>query len=515
MKRVACLCLLSLGALVVGCANPTEDVGAASQEVGATDVASCAAPRSVVATDALNVRACDPGVAIGTDCTKVATIAQGHAVRYLGRAAGEWVNVAVDDANGVSWPSDARPSLASVWAHAGYLECSGGEAPTPASDGGRVAFDVRFDAPDGAARLADNQPNVPVTVIVSGITYRGARIEIHGATSRSYPKKSYDLKFGKCVDGGSAEGCEKGKKPKLEARLYGGNASKSVDQVVLNASWIDGTMMRNPIVYGIARDMGALAPRTGYADLSFDGKHHGFYEAIEPVSDADFFDRRDVAWGGSLYKATQHRSWSPDGDPFVSTDNGPAFVVTDGPGSREELGGFFRAVHDRSVGDAGGILDLEDYRVFHMLQSFSLNKDTFTKNYFLYRVPSARWRVVFWDCDTTFGQDWSDGHRTNPDEDWYFGGQMGDFANRFAGDANVNYLGRFRHELADGALSVAAVDRRIDALAAAIREPASKEVASRGKSFDGELAWMREAMHRRHAKLVEKIDGECRYRPCP
>jgi hypothetical protein len=503
-------------AVLAGCATVEEDVESSDQDVGVADVQSCtSAGKQIVTTDSLNVRQCDPGTPVGTGCAKLATLPKGKVVRYLGETQGDWVKVAVDDTSEIAWPTDARPSLASVWAHSGYLECRApGEPAAPVT--GPVTFDVHFDQPNGRARLDAQEKDVPVTVTIAGVAYRGARMEMHGATSRAYPKKSYDLKFGKCVDGGSAQGCEKGKKPKIEAALYGGNGTKSVDSVVLNASWIDGTMIRNPVVYGVARDLGALAPRTGYATLAFDGQRFGYYEAIEPVGDDDFFDRRDIAWGGSLYKATQHRSWDPNGDPFLSTDNGAAFKVTDGPGSREELGGFFRAALDRSVGDVGnGLLDLEDYRVFHMVQSVALNKDTFTKNYYLYKTPNGPWRVVFWDCDTTFGQDWMDGGHTNPEEDWYFGGQMGEFANRFAGDGNVNYLGRFRRELKEGKLTEQALEARIDAAANAARGPISQEVASRGKSFDQELAWMKDAMRRRHRKLVEKIEGECRYRACP
>ena len=463
-----------------------------------------AAPREIVTVNGLNVRKCEPGAPVDTSCAKVATLPVGQKVRYLGASAGAWVNIAVDDLG-----------LDNVWAHADYLTCQGAGDPGPAPTvgSGPLTIDVRFDNADGRARLDAQQKDIPVTVTIAGTAYRGARMEVHGATSVGYPKTSYDLKFGKCIDGSKTQGCEKGKKPRLEAALYDGDGTKSVDKVVLNASWIDGTMMRNPLAYAIARDLGALAPRTGWATLAFDGQAHGYYQAIEPVNE-DFFDRRDVAWGGSLYKATQHRSWDPSGDPFVSTDNGPAFEVKEGPGSREELSGFFRDVQGRGVGDAGGVLDLEDYRRFHMVQSFVFNKDTFTKNYYLYRTPNALWRMVFWDCDTTFGQDWQDGHRTNPDEDWYFGGQMGDFANRFVGDDTINYLGRFRHELASGVLSVGAMDQRIDALANAIRGPVAAEVGSRGKNFDEELAWLKEAMRRRHAKLTEKINGECSFRPC-
>lgn len=500
MARLSLLAALSTLSLVACAVDP--DVSTEDDDLSGK-VASCTAKgNTVVSADSLNVREC-----AGTACAKLGTAAKGATIELLGE---------LTTAGGLEWARVRVPSLGieSGWVASDYLDCKGKDDAPLGS--GQVTFDVQLS--DAAkADLAAQKRDVPVRVVIDGVAFDGARIEMHGATSRAYPKKSYDLKFGKCIDpAADPKSCEQGKKPKIEGRLFGDGSTKSIDKVVLNASWIDGTFVRNKVVYDLAREMGALAPRTGTAMLRFNGQAHGFYVAIEPV-DKDFFKRRDIDPEGNLYKATQHRSWSPDGDVFLSTDNGPAFKVASGKGSREELQRMFRDVLDRSMDDVGAsVLDLNDYRLFHMLQTFSFNKDTFTKNYYLYRLPTGKWRIIFWDCDTTFGQDWEDGRRTNPDEDAWYGGQMGQFAQRFTGERFRDYVGPYLNELRGGKLREDKMNARIDAATSAIRGQASAEAAARGKSFDGEIGWMKEAMARHRRKMEEKLQGECSARnACP
>lgn len=505
-SRALALSVLSTSLAAFGCA--AESLGQGSDDITGVDgVRQCTGDKEKVkTTDHLNVRRCAEGQAVGTACEKVETLPPGTEVAFKGQTA-------PDDTGKEAWVKIDVPShgLVDVWAHAGYLECNkGGTSP----DGKFFNFDVQV-SPEAWGRIQAGEKDVPVSVNVAGKSYAGARMELRGATSRAYPKKSYDLKFGKCVDPAADKAtCEEGKKPRIFGALFGIESDEKLDKVALNASWIDGTMIRNKAVYDLARETGGMAPYVGFAHLSLNGDHHGFYQAIEKVDD-EFFERRGIDPNGNLYKATQHRKWSPDGDPFHSDDNGEAFRVSEGNGSREELTQFFRDMNSLSMDDIGGrVLNLNEYKSFQMIQTFALNKDTFSKNYYLYREPSGFWHIVFWDCDTTFGQDWMDGGRTNPDEDYLYGYPMGEPAKRYFDQKFTDYLRTYRHELTAGRLTKESMNARFDALLGGIQPELSSEVSGRGKNVDAEIGWLKEAMARHHDKVLGKIQGECNYRPC-
>ncbi|MEG0108360.1 MAG: CotH kinase family protein [Lachnospiraceae bacterium] len=58
---------------------------------------------------------------------------------------------------------------------------------------------------------------------------------------------------------------------------------KSDSDWVLNAPFLDRTLLRNHLMYGVARETMTWAPDTRYCELFLNGKYQGLYLAIEPV----------------------------------------------------------------------------------------------------------------------------------------------------------------------------------------------------------------------------------------
>ena len=60
--------------------------------------------------------------------------------------------------------------------------------------------------------------------------------------------------------------------------------------------------MRNKLVMDLLRSMGGLAPRIGYAIITFNGAYLGLYTVIERI-DREFLHRNYLHPAGNVYKA--------------------------------------------------------------------------------------------------------------------------------------------------------------------------------------------------------------------
>jgi len=93
-------------------------------------------------------------------------------------------------------------------------------------------------------------------------------IELRGATSQSFPKKSYTLETR------DAAGDD------LDVSLLGLPAESDW---VLYAPYSDKTLLRNVLAYHIAAAMGRYAPRTAFCELILNGDYQGIYVLVEKI----------------------------------------------------------------------------------------------------------------------------------------------------------------------------------------------------------------------------------------
>ena len=56
---------------------------------------------------------------------------------------------------------------------------------------------------------------------------------------------------------------------------------------VLNGPYLDKTLIRNKLVYDLARELNGWAPDTRFVELFVDGKYQGVYLAVEPVTNGE------------------------------------------------------------------------------------------------------------------------------------------------------------------------------------------------------------------------------------
>ncbi|MBD91158.1 MAG: hypothetical protein CL940_12550 [Deltaproteobacteria bacterium] len=260
----------------------------------------------------------------------------------------------------------------------------------------------------------EEEITILVDVTWRGQQWSGVKLELHGGFARTVPKKSYRLVFPD--------------DDHLEGDLFGDGDSKAYRRVVLQASWIDQTFMRNKLTMDLMRVMGGLSPRLGYIILEMNGEWLGLYQTIERV-DRQYLEREKLDKDGNLYKAESHwANWKSKEDPLAGYD-----IQEGEENPHEALGELLDALTytPTEVTDfeqeVAPRLDLEGFMTWQVVHTLAMNADTFTKNYYLYHdvdaspgSDKARFRIISWDADATWGNSW-DGTVLTPDLESWFG----------------------------------------------------------------------------------------------
>lgn len=115
---------------------------------------------------------------------------------------------------------------------------------------------------NGEANSIETLPDyeAPIT-----IKYRGA------SSYSNFDKSQYKIKFYKKEGGSVAEDY-----PFLDMGLN--------SEWVLNGPFLDKTLIRNRLIYNVAREIFEWAPDNRYVELFVDGEYQGVYLAVEPVT---------------------------------------------------------------------------------------------------------------------------------------------------------------------------------------------------------------------------------------
>lgn len=238
---------------------------------------------------------------------------------------------------------------------------------------------------------------------------RQAQIKFRGASSQGYEKKSLALKLDQA------------------ANWLGLGTNR---EWVLNAAFIDASMMRHKLSYDLFRSMGTpSAPRfaaaSRFVEVELNGRYHGAYLLMQPVDDLLVglppADKSDATPAG-IYKAVDHAAnfGQPGHEGFEQRHPDPAIKESWGP--LDKLNRFVSQAPDKDFFDPTqgitSLLDMDNAIDFHLLVLLTSNLDGITKNYNLVRPaatatsPRPKFFFVPWDYDATFGRNW-DGSRVD------------------------------------------------------------------------------------------------------
>ncbi len=261
-------------------------------------------------------------------------------------------------------------------------------------------IEIRVD-PEQLIELRSNddpEREIVVNVYLNGRRYAAAELELHGGYARELDKKSYRLHF----DDDS------------HILFDFGEGAERFERLVLLASWIDPTFMRNKLTLDLAREVGMRSPRSTFAMVIFNDEPESLYAIVERV-DESFLSSWGLNEDGNVYKAVSHNAnWAAKSDPLlgfeqkINEDN-----PTDDLGVLLDVLSYTPTNYEAFVEGVEPVLDVEDFMRFQATNTYAMNTDTFTKNYYLYHDIEAspdelddRFVIFPWDTDATWGIRW-------------------------------------------------------------------------------------------------------------
>ena len=237
-----------------------------------------------------------------------------------------------------------------------------------------------------------------------------ATIKYRGASSYSkFDKKQYRIKFYKNE-----------KDSAKEVSLAGMGANS---EWVLNGPYLDKTLIRNKLVYDLARELNGWAPDTRFVELFVDGEYQGVYLAVEPVTNgesrlrlAEFGllsgetayivnrDRIDTGseeidtWGktnGYTYNALYIRYPSKN----KITEKQKAYIQKDISEFEQVL--YVKNFSDKRIGYQAYI-DMDNWVDYFIINEFAMNYDAGNLSTYLYKELDGKLQLAVWDFNNGF-----------------------------------------------------------------------------------------------------------------
>ena len=177
---------------------------------------------------------------------------------------------------------------------------------------------------------------------------------------------------------------------KLRFNKTKGGHFLGLKNIVLNNMVEDPTMMREVLGYRLYAAAGVVAPRTGYAQVSVNGKPFGLYLLLEGIDEK-------LLGSGPQYEGEYGCDLYPDDVP------GFRRVTGKDPG-RKQLTALAKA----AAGPMGGLLAVVDrkrFLAYLAVSAFVGDYDGYRQshNYRIYRDPgSKQWSFIPWGIDRIF-----------------------------------------------------------------------------------------------------------------
>lgn len=206
------------------------------------------------------------------------------------------------------------------------------------------------------------------------------RIRYRGGHTRTYPKKSYEIRVGD--------------------KTYH-----------FNAEYDDPSMIRNALSFRFFQSIGVPSPSTRHCTLRINGQNEGVYLMIEAVNPA-FFRRRRIAAASLVYAVNDNANFSlarrDTGQKKRSLFEGYKLVIGS-ESDRHKLQRFIRRLHEwkgsRLLACLNRKLDIDNYLRWLAGAVLTNNYDGFDQNYALYEHrPSGKYRMIPWDYEGTWGR---------------------------------------------------------------------------------------------------------------
>ena len=234
------------------------------------------------------------------------------------------------------------------------------------------------------AGAADSDATARCSVFFNGEFYDNVGANLHGQSTRSFPKKSYDFDFN----------------PGYKFRWS--EDAAGVGDLNLLTTWADKSHMRNILAYETYRDGGALGHFAFAVSVQRNGTFFSVANAVESGDD-DFLARLGLDPQGALYKMYNSAESVDLSEKKTRKYEGSA-----------DLQALITAMGQSAtyvqtyMFDNLNVPEMVDFLAAKMITA---DVDCCHKNYYLYRDSdgTGEWMAMPWDVDLSFGREWTCG----------------------------------------------------------------------------------------------------------
>ena len=251
---------------------------------------------------------------------------------------------------------------------------------------------------DIVSEAIPREPKIPCVIVYSEngeITMENARVKTRGGASCVFPKVSYTFKMDHSLS------------------LAGLPKQKSY---ILNANYIDKSMMHHKICFDLFREMNPLrniAAECAYVTVSLNGSYNGLYVLMQKLNAGSLgLDKKDSL--AMIFKDPPVFFGENRLDPQWVQEPGNYFQQNYPDIEDEDMNGYLENVMQFMIHaddstfarEIVRIFDLENIIDWHLLLMFTNNGDGVMKNFYLYKRDShTPFRIAIWDYDDAFGRD--------------------------------------------------------------------------------------------------------------
>ena len=304
---------------------------------------------------------------------------------------------------------------------------------------------------------------VPNSIYTAAIKYRGA------SSYSKFDKKQFRIRFYKW---------DSGKEASVSLAGMGRNS-----EWVLNGPYLDKTLMRNKLVYDLARELNGWAPDSRFVELFEDGDYKGVYLAVEPVTNGEsrlrlsefsllsgqtayIVNRDRIGTGsteletyGKIYGYTSNALYYSYPSEKKITRQQLAYIA-------EDVSAFEKALYGENFQDPNlgyaAYIDIDNWVDYFIINEFAMSHDAGNLSTYAYKELTGKLQLAVWDFNNGF-----DNFQRSPLEETEFYTVENSWINRVCQDRNFidKVVSRY-HQLRQSTLS----DAHIQELMTSYRE---------------------------------------------
>ncbi len=258
------------------------------------------------------------------------------------------------------------------------------------------------DAPaDGSTRSIMDMPDYEADI---QINYRGA------SSYSQFDKKQYRIKFFK-------------KEGSTNAKNYPFLGMGENSEWVLNGPFLDKTMMRNRLVYGMGREVAEWAPDSRYMELFINGEYQGVYLALEPVTNGEtrlrlcefglasgetaYIVKRDrVETEENPLEVYGHYAGKTNNDLYIDYPTQNNLTEEQRKWITKDIDRFENVLYGENFADPvngyAKYIDVDSFVDYYILSEFVMNHDAGNLSTYIYKELGGKMQIAMWDYNNCF-----------------------------------------------------------------------------------------------------------------